>query len=157
MVQKYYMSFEDYLLGHWSNKYQAQSHPTHYATVELEWRKIPGGYHSKNYYRHQGPDNPYREKYHRMVKISETRIRVQNYNIDWTRTENCDMIFTFDGTSWKGELESPGKCMGVKGYRVESLIYLFGDKLHSRDRGFDPSGKRVWGSNLLYKFTRMGE
>ena len=67
------------------------------------------------------------------------------------------MIFTFDGTAWHGELETPGLCMGVKGYRVVSEIHLLGDKLHSRDQGYNDRDEMVWGSELLYKFIRLGD
>ena len=67
------------------------------------------------------------------------------------------MILKFDGTCWRGELATPGKCTGVKGYRVVSEIYIFKDKLHTMDQGYNSEGKMVWGSEQLYKFTRMGE
>ena len=31
------ISFDDALLGHWTNRYQAQSNPLGFASVELEW------------------------------------------------------------------------------------------------------------------------
>ena len=150
------MTIEDYLLGHWSNKFQAQSSPHLYSSVESKWERVEGGLYSKNYFR-RTPNDPYRERYHKIVSLSDTMVRVENYTLDWTRSENCDMIFVFDGTAWHGELETPGLCMGVKGYRVVSEIHLLGDKLHSRDQGYNDRDEMVWGSELLYKFIRLGD
>ena len=145
------------MLGNWSNRYQAQSAPHHFSTVEAVWKKVDGGYYSKNYFRSDGSSKPYRERYHKMVSLSDDEILVENYDLDWTRAEDCDMILKFDGTCWRGELATPGKCTGVKGYRVVSEIYIFKDKLHTMDQGYNSEGKMVWGSEQLYKFTRMGE
>ncbi|AIX27942.1 antenna protein [Synechococcus phage ACG-2014a] len=148
------MKIDDYLLGHWSNKFQAQSCPHQYSTVEIEWKKIEGGYHSKNYYREDGPNKPYRERYHKLIVKSETKVQFENYDLDWTKSENCDMIFVFDGNAWHGQLIGD-KCTGVRGYRVVSEIHLYGDKLHSMDQGYNAGGEMMWGSELLYKFTRI--
>ena len=64
------------------------------------------------------------------------------------------MIFTFDGTAWHGELETPGLCMGVKGYRVVSEIHLLGDKLHSRDQGYNDRDEMVW---VLNSYTNSSD
>ena len=45
------MTIEDYLLGLWTNQNQAQSSPTTYATIFMEWKEIEGGFQSQNYYR----------------------------------------------------------------------------------------------------------
>ena len=42
---------DDYIIGHWTNRYQAQSAPHYFSTVETVWEKVEGGYHSKNFYR----------------------------------------------------------------------------------------------------------
>ena len=150
------MTIDNYLLGHWSNRFQAQSSPHQYSTVEIEWKLTEGGYHSKNYYRSDGPNKPYRERYHKKVQVSDTEIRFEKYDLDWTRSENCDMIFTFDGHAWHGSLIGD-KCTGVRGHRVVSEIHLYGNKLHSMDQGYNSEGEMMWGSENLYKFTRMGE
>ena len=144
---------DDYIIGHWTNRYQAQSAPHHFSTVETVWEKVEGGYHSKNFYRRDGANKPYRERYHKIDIISEDEVIFQNYNLDWTRSENCDMIFTFDGEAWHGHLVGD-KCTGAKGYKIVSEISLYGDKLHSMDQGYDDKGNMVWGSEGIYKFTR---
>ena len=152
------MRLEDYLLGHWTNRYQAQSDPTNWVSVEIIWKEHEEGYQSCNYKRCDGPDNPYRRKNHKMVYLSDTEVLVENYHLDWTRHEDCDILFTFDGHAWNGRLAYPGKCRGYRGDEVISEIRAYGDKLHTCDRGIDlESGKMVWGSTELYRFTRMGE
>ena len=144
-----------YLLGHWTNKHQTQSDPTNWVSVEVVWKKHEEGYQSFNYKRRDGPDFPYRKKNHKFVYLSDTEVLVQNYHLDWTRHEDCDIIFKYDGKAWHGEIASPGKCRGYRGDEVISEIHAYGDKLHTCDRGIDlETGKMVWGSNELYRFIR---
>jgi len=152
------MKLEDCLLGHWTNKHQAQSDPTNWVSVEVVWKKHEEGYQSCNYKRRDGPDFPYRKKNHKFVYLSDTEVLVQNYHLDWTRHEDCDIIFKYDGKAWHGEIASPGKCRGYRGDEVISEIHAYGDKLHTCDRGIDlETGKMVWGSNELYRFIRKPE
>ncbi len=150
------MRIDDYLLGHWSNKHQAQSCPHQYSQVEVIWEKVDDGYHSKNFYTVDGSHNPYREKYHKAIQISDTEVHFQNYDLDWTRSNKCDMIFKYDGQYWHGKLGGD-ECTGVRGYRIFSEIHLFGEKLHSRDRGYNEENEMMWGSDNLYRFIRKGE
>ena len=146
-------NFEEYLLGLYDNKTQAQSHPTEFAQVYILWEKIEGGYHSKNYYRSDGPSKPYRERYHKLVEIDETTVIVENYHTDWTRCEGCDMMFTFDGQAWHGSLVSDN-CFVRDGVRVKPEIHLTKTGLDSKDQGFDSNGNMVFGSTMLYRFKR---
>ena len=148
------MTIEDYIIGHWSNRSQAQSNPTTFASVEIVWKKIDGGFESMNYKRSRGPEDPYRKKRHKLVQVSDTEVIMQNYHLDWTRHEECDMILTFDGQAWHGKLLG-NECRGYRGNRVVSEIHLYGDKLHSMDQGYDEDNNLVWGSTKLYRFTRM--
>jgi hypothetical protein len=145
-------NFETYLLGLYNNKRQAQSYPTEYSQVFILWEKIDGGYHSKQWYRRDGHEKPYREKYHKLVEVSETEVIMQNYHLDWTRHEDCDMIFTYDGKRWHGKLI--GDNCTAKGYKVVAEIHLTGPGLESRDKGLDENGKLMWGSLGLFKFVR---
>lgn len=143
-----------YLLGHWTNKRQAQNAPHQFSQIETIWEKIDGGYHSKTFYSSNGEHNPYRERYHKAVVISDTEIHFQNFDLDWTRADKCDMIFKFDGTQWHGSLGGD-ECTGVRGHRIVSEIHLSGDKLHSMDKGYHlETGEMMWGSENLYKFLR---
>ena len=155
MVQKHYMSFENYLLGHWTNVSQAQSDPIMFSSVELVWELIDGGLHSKNFYR-KSPNTPYRERYHKINRISDTEILIENYHLDWTRSEECDMMFIFDGQQWVGKVVGD-HCFSKEGHRVSSEMKLFGNKIHTCDQGYDSNGNMVWGSRNPYKFLRKGE
>jgi hypothetical protein len=148
------VDFEKYILGNWSNKAQAQSDPQNFATVNIVWQKIEGGYESMNYKRCRGAYDPYRRKYHKLEQVSDTEVIMHNYHMDWTPHDICDMIFTFDGTIWKGSLLGD-ECRGYRGHRVISHVQLFGHKLYSMDQGYDDEGNFVWGSDKFYRFTRM--
>ena len=148
------MNIEDYLLGHWTNRYQAQSNPTSFASVEIVWKKVDDGYESMNYKRVNGPDDPYRRKRHKIRYISDTEAIIENYHLDWTRHEDCDIIFTFDGQAWHGKLLG-NECRGYRGNRVVSEVHAYGDKLHTMDQGYDEDNNLVWGSTQLYRFVRM--
>ena len=54
--------FDQYLLGHWHNRAQAQSNPSLFAQTEIIWAKEGEWYTSKNFYRVDGPHKPYRNK-----------------------------------------------------------------------------------------------
>ena len=146
--------FEQCLLGKYNNFQQAQSAPTLFSQIEILWGKIPGGLHSKQWRRRES-HKPYREGYHKIVPITETELIVENYNTDWTRRENCDMIFKFDGRAWNGNILGD-KCYR-RGAQVMSKITLINNQLHSCDKGLDESGNRVWGSDVIYIFTKEGE
>jgi hypothetical protein len=149
------IDLEDYIIGHWSNRHQAQSNPTEWVSVEIIWKRHEEGFQSTNYKRCDGPNDPYRQKNHKIVKVSNTECIIQNYHLDWTRHEDCDMIFTFDGSAWHGKLVGD-KCVGYRGDKVISNIHCYGDKLHTCDRGIDlETGEMVWGSTEMYRFTRI--
>jgi hypothetical protein len=149
------MNLDSYLLGHWTNKYQAQSDPTNWVSVEILWKPHEDGFQSTNYKRCEGPEFPYRRKNHKFVELSDVEVLVQNYHLDWTRHEDCDILFTFDSEAWHGQLAGDN-CTGYRGDKVISEIHAYGDKLHTCDRGIDlKTGEMVWGSTELYRFTRM--
>jgi len=148
------MMIEDYLLGHWTNRSQAQSNPHSFASVEIIWKRVDDGFESMNYKRSLGPSEPYRKKRHKLEIISDTEVIMHNYHLDWTPHPECDIILTFDGDAWHGKLLGEG-CRGYRGDRVVSEIHLYGDKLHSMDQGYDENNRLVWGSTELYRFTRM--
>lgn len=148
------MNFEQYLIGNWSNKAQAQSDPQNFASVNIVWQKIEGGYESMNYKRCRGAYDPYRRKYHKLEQVSATEVIMHNYHRDWTPHSICDMMFTFDGNIWSGRLIGD-ECRGYRGHKVVSHVQLFGHKLYSMDAGYDDQGNFIWGSDRFYRFTRM--
>ena len=148
------MIFDEYLLGHWTNRSQAQSNPHKVAQTEVIWAKEGDWYTSLNFYRVDGPHKPYRNKKHKIEIVSDNYVIMQNYRLDGSRHGECDMHFRFESEHWSGKLDSD-KCRGEKGYRVVSEIYLYGEKLLSRDKGLNQQGKMVWGSEEMYKFVRI--
>ena len=88
------MKLEDCLMGHWTNKHQAQSDPTNWVTVEIIWKSHEKGFQSMNFKRCDGPGNPYRKKNHKFLYLSDREVVVENYHLDWTRHEDCDILFT---------------------------------------------------------------
>ena len=148
------MTIDDYLLGHWSNKQQAQSNPHSFASSEIIWTKEEDWYFSKNFYRVDGPGSPYRQKKHKIRIVSEDTVVMENYRLDLTRHEECDMMFVFSNNCWHGTLDSD-KCRGERGNRIKSEIHLYGTKLHCKDQGLNERNDLVWGSPYLYRFTRI--
>ena len=99
------ISFDDALLGHWTNRYQAQSNPLGFASVELEWSIDYSDvdqiwYTSKNYYRKEGPDKPYRSGRHKMSLVRGDSFLMENYSEDGTKRQGCDMLFVEYGETW---------------------------------------------------------
>ena len=45
------MTIDSYLLGHWTNRQQAQSNPHCFSQCEIIWEKDGDWYTSKNFYR----------------------------------------------------------------------------------------------------------
>lgn len=148
-------NFESYLLGLYNNKKQAQSSPTLYSQVFISWSKSEDGfYHSKQWYRSDGEDNPYRVGNHKLVEVSDTEVIMENYASDFTRREACDMIFTYDGQAWHGTLIGDG-CIIRGNAKVTSEIHLTKDGLESRDIGHDvETGEKVFGGTDMYRFQR---
>jgi hypothetical protein len=146
-------NFEDYLLGLYDNIQQAQSYPTEFAQVYILWEKIDDGYHSKQWYRRDGASKPYRERNYKITEISDIEVILENYNLDWTRCETCDMIFKYDGQTWHGKLLG-NDCIVRENVRVVSEVRLTQTGLESRDQGYDPDGKMVFGSLGIYNFKR---
>lgn len=151
------MDIERYILGHWSNRHQAQSDPCNWVSVEIIWKKFEHGFQSMNYKRHEGIDSAYRKKNHKLLQVSENQVLMQNYHLDWTRHEDCDMIFKFDGNGWHGQLAGD-KCRGYRGDKVISEIHVYKNKLHTCDQGRNlETGELMWGSTEMYRFTKKGE
>lgn len=147
-------NFDYYLLGLYNNKKQAQSSPTLFPQVFILWEKTEDGfYHSKQWYRSEGPDNPYREGYHKLVEVSDTEIIMENYTKDFTRRSQCDMIFTYNGRGWDGKLIG-NECIVRGNARVIAEMHLDKEGLQSQDKGLDPDGNLVFGGIGMYHFKR---
>ena len=155
------ISFDDALLGHWTNRHQAQSNPLGFASVELEWGIDYSDvdqiwYTSKNYYRKEGPNNPYRSGRHKMSLIRGDSFLMENYSEDGTKRVGCDMLFVEHDNRWEGKLFAEGQCV-LNDAIISSHMLLYGDKLHSADQGRDKQGNLIWGSDHFYRFTRLAK
>ncbi len=155
------IDFSDALLGHWTNRHQAQSNPLGFASVELEWGIDYSDvdqiwYTSKNYYRKEGPNNPYRSGRHKMSLIRGDSFLMENYSEDGTKRVGCDMLFVEHDNRWEGKLFAEGQCV-LNDAIISSHMLLYGDKLHSADQGRDKQGNLIWGSDHFYRFTRLAK
>ena len=155
------ISFDDALLGHWTNRYQAQSNPLGFASVELEWSIDYSDvdqiwYKSKNYYRKEGPNKPYRSGRHKMSLIRGDSFLMENYSEDGTKRQGCDMLFVDINGRWEGRLFAEGQCV-IGDAIISSHMVLYGDKLHSADQGRDKEGNLIWGTDHFYEFTRLAK
>tara|TARA_B100001094_G_scaffold62289_1_gene58129 strand:+ start:6027 stop:6446 length:420 start_codon:yes stop_codon:yes gene_type:complete len=137
--------FKDWLLGKWTNLKQAQSNPTRWAHVYLTYKEERDGIiHCKQWYEYEGEDKPYRERYHRLQHIADDVVLVES------EIPDCDMICTFDGTAWNGEVDVQCK---MRDANVESYFKMTEDTIECYDIGLK-DGIRVFGGRDPYLFKR---
>ena len=170
--------FLEYLEGTFSNKRQAQGHPTRYAHIHIVHRKISDhrfyGEQSYNYAR----SRPYRQFVIDVIE-EDGKYRLKNYELEaperfvgcknlealkdthLTYRTGCDIIFEQVGEhTYKGGT-STCECFvewqGKKTF-LENNILLTDKEYHVIDVGRDVETKqKVWGSNWGHlKFDRMG-
>ena len=169
-------TFLELLEGTFSNKRQAQGHPTRYAHIWVKHCHVRDnlfyGEQAYNYKR----DRPYRQF---VIKVIEEdgQYRLKNYQIDrperfvggtnleelteadLTYRISCDIIMKPDGDGFKGSADTC-ECWvewrGVKTY-VANEIYLSETEYQVVDRGLDAkTNERVWGSEWgAFQFKRM--
>ena len=170
--------FLDLLEGTFANKRQAQGHPTRYAHIRVQHRKISEnrlyGEQAYNYLLNR----PYRQFVIEVV-AEKGKYRLKNYeikdpqkfvgcqNLDQltddilTYREGCDIIMEQVGhNSYKGGT-STCNCwvdwQGVKTY-VQNEVILTEEDYQVLDRGLHAeTNERIWGSQYgPFKFKRMG-
>ena len=170
--------FLDLLEGTFANKRQAQGHPTRYAHIRVQHRKISEnrlyGEQAYNYLLNR----PYRQFVIEVV-AEKGQFRLKNYeikdpqkfvgcqNLDQltddilTYREGCDIIMEQVGhNSYKGGT-STCNCwvdwQGVKTY-VQNEVILTEEDYQVLDRGLHAeTNERIWGSQYgPFKFKRMG-
>jgi len=170
--------FLDLLEGTFSNKIQAQSHPTRYAHIWVNHRKISDnriyGEQAYNYLKNR----PYRQFVIEVV-AEEEQFRLKNYEIKdakqfaecknlenltddlLTYREGCDIIMKQTGNSTFTGGTSTCNCyvewQGVKTY-VQNEVILSKEDYQVVDRGLHTeTNQRIWGSEWgAFKFKRMG-
>ena len=170
--------FLDLLEGTFANKRQAQGHPTRYAHIRVQHRKISEnrlyGEQAYNYLLNR----PYRQFVIEVV-AEKGPFRLKNYeikdpqkfvgcqNLDQltedilTYRDGCDIIMEQVGhNSYKGGT-STCNCwvnwQGVKTY-VQNEVILTEEDYQVLDRGLHAEpNERIWGSQYgPFKFKRMG-
>jgi CpeT protein len=170
--------FLEYLEGHFSNKKQAQGHPTRYAHIHIVHRKISDyrfyGEQAYNYARAR----PYRQFVIDVIE-EDGKYRLKNYEIEapsrfvgcinlealtdthLTYREGCDIMFEQVGEKiYKGgtsTCECYVQWQDKKTY-LENNILLTDTEYHVIDIGRDvETNLKVWGSNWGHlKFEKVG-
>ena len=169
--------FLELLIGTFSNKTQAQSHPTRYAHIWVNHRKISDnriyGEQAYNYLKNR----PYRQFVIEVVE-EDDQYRLKNYeikdakqfaeckNLDkltddlLTYREGCDIIMKSIGTDTYQGGTSTCECwvnwQGTKTY-VQNEVILSKEDYQVVDRGLHAeTNQRVWGSEWgAFKFKRV--
>ena len=170
--------FLDLLVGTFSNKIQAQSHPTRYAHIWVNHRKISDnriyGEQAYNYLKNR----PYRQFVIEVI-AEKGQYRLKNYEIKdakqfaecknlenltddlLTYREGCDIIMEQTGhNTYKGGTSTCNcyvEWQGVKTY-VQNEVILTEIDYQVVDRGLHvETHQKIWGSDYgAFKFVRMG-
>ena len=170
-------TFLDLLEGTFSNKTQAQSHPTRYAHIWVNHRKISDhriyGEQAYNYLKNR----PYRQFVIEIV-AEENQFRLKNYEISdakqfaecknldqitedmLTYRDGCDIIMKEIGTNTYKGGTSTCNCwvnwQGVKTY-VQNEVTLSEEDYQVVDRGLHAeTNEKIWGSDWgAFKFKRV--
>jgi len=169
--------FLDLLVGSFSNKLQAQSHPTRYAHIWVNHRKISDhriyGEQAYNYLKNR----PYRQFVIEVV-AEKGQFRLKNYEIKdalqfaecknlekltddlLTYREGCDIITKQTGHNTYTGGTSTCNCyvewQGVKTY-VQNEVLLTETEYQVVDRGLHvETQQKVWGSDWgAFKFVKV--
>jgi len=170
-------TFIELLVGTFSNKRQAQSHPTRYAHIWVNHRLIGEnriyGEQAYNYLKNR----PYRQFVIEVVEDGDS-FRLKNYEIEdavrfaqcknleqitddiLTYREGCDIVMKQKSNNRYEGGTSTCNCwvdwQGVKTY-VQNQVTLTEDEYHVVDKGLHAeTHQKVWGSNWgAFTFVRQ--
>lgn len=170
-------TFLELLEGTFSNKRQAQCHPTRYAQIKVRHQRFSENFfYGEQAYNYQ-LNRPYRQFVIEVVE-EEGQFRLKNYEIEnpnnfigcrnleqitddiLTYREGCDIIMKETGEKTYEGGTSTCKCWvyrdGVKTY-VQNEVKLSEKEYEVLDRGLHAeTHQKVWGSNYgAFKFTRI--
>jgi CpeT protein len=171
--------FLDLLVGTFSNKFQAQCHPTRYAHIWVKHRKISDNrIYGEQAYNYQ-LNRPYRQFVIEVV-AEKGQFRLKNYEIEnaskftgcqnleeitddiLTYREGCDIIMRQTGHDMYGGGTSTCECwvyrQGIKTY-VQNEVKLSQTDYEVLDRGMhSETHQKIWGSDYgAFQFKRMPE
>jgi CpeT protein len=169
--------FLEYLEGTFHNKVQAQSHPTRYAHIRVQHRKLSDyrfyGEQAYNYML----ERPYRQ-FVIDVKIVDDEYYLRNFEIEnpsrfvgcqnlelitddiLTYRDGCDIIMRKTGPEMFEGGTSTCECWvmwnGVKTY-VQNEVILTRTEYHVTDKGLHAeTHEKIWGSDYgSFKFVRL--
>ena len=169
--------FLDLLVGTFSNKFQAQCHPTRYAHIWVKHRKISDNrIYGEQAYNYQ-LNRPYRQFVIEVV-AEKGQFRLKNYEIEnaskftgcqnleeitddiLTYREGCDIIMRQTGHDMYEGGTSTCECwvyrQGIKTY-VQNEVKLSQTDYEVLDRGMhSETHQKVWGSDYgAFKFIRV--
>ena len=144
--------FCDTLEGLYDNWKQASKDPTIFSHCHLHWKRIGDNeLISKQWYEFKGEDEPYRNRWHRVIIRNDTLV-VENWSPEWKdHNPCCDMLF-FAVENYYTGIVSTCDCI-VNGGMVKSMVEFDGVNYRSKDQGWK-DGEVVWGSDLIYEFQK---
>lgn len=131
------------LLGHYSNKIQAQSNPTEFAYANVKYSRQGDKVELKQWYQHEGEKKPYLRM---LLEYEESYnyLRMWGKNL-YTGRNTCPQVFRFTGKWWEGGTE--GSCI-VDGMKFVTTIRFNGSQYQSRDSGYSvETGEHVFGKH----------
>ena len=137
------MKFENDLLGHYTNKRQAQSYPTDWAYIHVLFEKLPNGkIESWSWHDYLGKKKAYRRSIHKLIE-SDDHIVLRTYNRE-SEVKYCDLIFEYKNGWWESRYN---KCViPEKNMHLETYIKFNGSEYFSRDAAFNiETGDFLWG------------
>lgn len=141
--------FHDYLEGTFDNRLQALKHPTRYARIVINHKRIGGDWFHGTQAYHHSQDKPYRE-FRILICPEGKKIRVKNFDKNGlTYKEGCDTIFELIGNEFHGH-NTDCNCWvnwkGVKTYLTNDIILGY-NSYKVMDSGIDPkTNQKIWGS-----------
>lgn len=148
--------FCDKLEGYYDSWDQACRDPARYAHVKIKWTRLEKlAFESKQWYHYLGEEKPYRKRWHRVKEDKENNcIRVENWAPNWENHNSCcDMLFYLVDGLYTGKVAT-NDCI-VNGGTVKSMVEFNGKTYRSMDQGWS-NKKRVWGSEVIYEFKKVG-
>jgi hypothetical protein len=134
------------VLGHYSNKRQAQSNPSAWPHIHVKYTENEDGtLDFKSWYKYQGENEPYRHfrveyRYDRHFNCFTTSVNLK------TDEASCPFQWGFFDGWWWGEPQ--GDCI-LRDTKVISHVRFNGEEYRSRDTGVDPkTGEFRWGLDI---------
>ena len=137
------MKFEDNLLGHYTNKRQAQSYPTDWAYIHVLFEKLPNGkIESWSWHDYLGKKQAYRRSIHKLI-YEDDHVILRTFNRE-SEVKCCDLIFRYNDGWWESDIS---RCeIPEKNISLETYIKFNGTEYFSRDAAYSiETNEFLWG------------